>query len=57
MSQSGIDLSKVFSAAMSAVNENRSELNSMDEENHPNHGDNVYNNLGIIKYTLQLVIG
>ena len=53
MSQSGIDLSKVFSAAMSAVNENRSELNSMDEENHPNHGDHVYNNLGIIKNTLQ----
>jgi hypothetical protein len=53
MSQSGIDLSSLFGAAMSAVNENRSELNSMDEENHPNHGDNVYNNLGIIKNTLQ----
>jgi hypothetical protein len=53
MSQSGIDLSKLFGAAMNAVNENRSELNSMDEENHPNHGDNVYNNLGIIKNTLQ----
>ena len=25
----------------------------MDEENHPNHGDHVYNNLGIIKNTLQ----
>ena len=53
MSQSGIDLSSLFSAAMSAVNENRDELNGMDEENHPNHGDNVYNNLGIIKNTLQ----
>jgi hypothetical protein len=53
MSQSGIDLSKLFGAAMNAVSENRSELNSMDEENHPNHGDNVYNNLGIIKNTLQ----
>jgi len=53
MSQSGIDLSKLFGAAMNAVNENRSELNSMDEENHPNHGDNVYNNLGIIKNTLR----
>ncbi|MGD0551005.1 MAG: DAK2 domain-containing protein [Candidatus Bathyarchaeia archaeon] len=53
MSQSGIDLSKLFGAAMNAVNENRSELNSMDEENHPNHGDNVYNNLGVIKNTLQ----
>ena len=53
MSQSGIDLSKLIGAAMSAVNENRSELNSMDEENHPDHGDHVYNNLGIIKNTLQ----
>ena len=25
----------------------------MDEENHPDHGDHVYNNLGIIKNTLQ----
>jgi hypothetical protein len=53
MSQSGIDLSSLFSAAMSAINENRDELNGMDEENHPNHGDHVYNNLGIIKNTLQ----
>ena len=53
MSQSGIDLSKLIGAAMSAVNENRDELNGMDEENHPNHGDHVYNNLGIIKNTLQ----
>jgi hypothetical protein len=53
MSQSGIDLSKLIGAAMSALNENRDELNSMDEENHPNHGDHVYNNLGIIKNTLQ----
>jgi hypothetical protein len=53
MSQSGIDLSKLIGAAMNVINENRSELNSMDEENHPNHGDHVYNNLGIIKNTLQ----
>jgi len=53
MSQSDIDLSKLFGAAMSAINENRDELNGKDEENHPNHGDNVYNNLNVIKNTLQ----
>jgi len=53
MSQSGIDLSKLFGAALNAINENRDELNGMDEENHPNHGDNVYNNLNVIKNALQ----
>ena len=53
MSQPSIDLSKLIGAAMNAIDENRSELNSMDEENHPNHGDHVYNNLDIIKNTLQ----
>jgi hypothetical protein len=53
MSQSGIDLSSLFGAAMSAVNQNRSQLNNMDNTNHPNHGDHVYNNLGIIQNTLQ----
>ena len=31
------------------MNGNREDLNSMDEINHPNHGDNVTHNLGIIK--------
>lgn len=53
MSQSGIDLSQLFGVAMSAINENRDELNNKDEENHPNHGDNVYNNLNVIKTALQ----
>jgi hypothetical protein len=53
MAQSGIDLGKLFGAAMNAIDENRAGLNSMDEENHPNHGDNVYRNLGIIKDTFQ----
>jgi hypothetical protein len=53
MAQSGIDLSKLFGAAMNAINENRDGLNSMDEENHPNHGDNVHNNLNVIKNALQ----
>jgi hypothetical protein len=53
MPQSGIDLSRLFGAAMSAINENRDELNGMDEENHPDHGDNVYNNLNVIKNTMQ----
>lgn len=53
MSQSGIDLSKLFGVAMNAINENRDELNSKDEENHPNHGDHVYDNLNVIKNTLQ----
>ena len=39
--------------AMNAVNDNRDGLNGMDETNHPNHGDNVAHNLGIIKSTLE----
>lgn len=38
---------------MNAVNNNRDQLNSMDETNHPNHGDNVAHNLSIIKSTLE----
>ena len=53
MSQSPLDLAKLFGVAMNAVSDNRDELNSMDETNHPNHGDNVAHNLGIIKSTLE----
>jgi hypothetical protein len=49
MSQSTLDLAKLFGVALNTVNSNRENLNSMDEENHPNHGDNVTHNLGIIK--------
>jgi dihydroxyacetone kinase-like protein len=38
---------------MNAVNNNREDLNGMDEENHPNHGDNVTHNLSIIKNVLE----
>jgi hypothetical protein len=53
LSQSPLDLAKLFGMAMNAVNDNRDELNGMDETNHPNHGDNVAHNLGIIKSTLE----
>lgn len=49
MSQSALDLARLFGVALNAVNSNRENLNSMDENNHPNHGDNVTHNLGIIK--------
>lgn len=49
MSQSTLDLAKLFGVALNTVNSNRENLNSMDEINHPNHGDNVTHNLGIIK--------
>ena len=49
MSQSTLDLAKLFGVALNAVNSNRENLNSMDDTNHPNHGDNVTHNLGIIK--------
>jgi hypothetical protein len=49
MSQSTLDLAKLFGAALNTVNSNRENLNSMNEINHPNHGDNVTHNLGIIK--------
>ena len=53
MSQSTLDLAKLFGAALNAVNSNCEDLNSMDEINHPNHGDNVTHNLGIIKDALE----
>lgn len=53
MSQSTVDLAKLFGVAMNAVGNNREALNSMDEANHPNHGDNVAHNLGIIQSALQ----
>ena len=53
MSQSTTDLVNLFGLALNAVNSNRGQLNSMDEANHPNHGDNVTHNLGIIKSALE----
>ena len=53
MSQSTTDLANLFGAALNAVSSNRGQLNSMDEANHPNHGDNVTHNLGIIQSALQ----
>jgi dihydroxyacetone kinase-like protein len=52
MSQSNLDLSKLFGVAMNAVNNNRDQLNSMDAANHPDHGDHVASNLSIIKSAL-----
>jgi dihydroxyacetone kinase-like protein len=52
LSQSTVDLAKLFGVAMSAVNSNRDQLNSMDDTDHPDHGDHVANNLGIIKSVL-----
>ncbi len=53
MSQSTPDLAKLFGVAMNAVNSNRETLNSMDADNHPDHGDHVANNLGIVKSALE----
>jgi hypothetical protein len=53
MSQSTTDLANLFGVALNAVNSNRGQLNSMDVANHPNHGDNVTHNLGIIQSALQ----
>jgi len=53
MSQSNLDLAKLFGMAMNAVSNNRGALNSMDEDAHPDHGDHVANNLGIIKSALE----
>lgn len=41
MSQSPLDIAKLFGVAMNAVNSNRSQLNGMDATNHPDHGDHV----------------
>jgi dihydroxyacetone kinase-like protein len=48
-----LDIANLFGAALNAVNDNREQLNGMDETNHPNHGDNVAHNLGIVKSTLE----
>jgi len=53
LSQSPLDLANLFGVAMNAVNNNREQLNGMDETNHPDHGDNVAHNLAIIKSTLE----
>jgi len=53
MSQSTPDLARLFGVALNAVSNNREDLNSMDEANHPNHGDNVTHNLDIIKSALE----
>jgi dihydroxyacetone kinase-like protein len=53
LSQSPLDIARLFGVAMNAVNDNREQLNSMDQTNHPNHGDHVADNLGIIKSTLE----
>ena len=53
MSQSTPDLARLFGVALNAVSNNRDQLNSMDETNHPDHGDNVAHNLGIVKSTLE----
>jgi hypothetical protein len=53
VSQSTLDLAKLFSVAMNAVNSNREALNRMDEDAHPDHGDHVANNLGIVKGALE----
>ncbi len=53
MSQSTLDLAKLFSVAMNAVNNNREDLNGMNEEAHPDHGDHVAHNLGIVKSALE----
>ena len=53
LSQSTPDLAKLFGVALNAVSQNSEELNGMDETNHPNHGDNVTHNLGLIQSVLQ----
>lgn len=53
MSQSTPDLAKLFGVALNAVSGNSEALNGMDEINHPDHGDNVAHNLGIVKSTLE----
>jgi dihydroxyacetone kinase-like protein len=53
LSQSPLDIAKLFGMAMNAVNDNREDLNSMDETNHPDHGDHVAHNLGIVKSALE----
>ena len=53
MAQSTADLASLFGVALNAVSSNREQLNSMDENDHPDHGDNVAHNLGLIKSTLE----
>ncbi len=52
MSQSSLDLAQLFSVAMKTMADNRDQVNGLDQGNH-NHGDNVYNNLNLIKNALQ----
>ena len=53
MAESSLDLAKLFGAAIKATGNYRGELNAMDEENHPDHGDHVYDNLKIIEKVLK----
>jgi len=53
MVQSTADLANLFGVALNAVSSNRDQLNSMDETNHPDHGDNVAHNLSIVQSALQ----
>jgi dihydroxyacetone kinase-like protein len=48
-----VDLAKLFGIALNAVTDNRDQLNSMDETNHPDHGDHVAHNIALIKSALE----
>jgi hypothetical protein len=53
MAESPLDLGKLFGVAMKAIGDNRGQLNSMDGQNHPSHGDHVYDNLKIVEKVLR----
>jgi hypothetical protein len=46
-------MAKLFGVALNSVNDNRDQLNSMDADAHPDHGDHVAYNLGLIKSTME----
>ena len=48
-----MDLAKLFGLALNSVNDNRDQLNGMNEAVHPDHGDHVAHNLGLIKSALE----
>jgi dihydroxyacetone kinase-like protein len=53
LSQSKMDLAKLFGLALNSVNNNRDQLNGMNEVAHPDHGDHVAHNLELIKSALE----
>jgi len=53
MSESAIDLSSLFSAALKAMKTNQQEINELDGYN-GNHGDNMTDNMRIITEALQV---